>query len=107
MKKPIVTYRRVASPKSSDSDERQRKALKGYLERTSAEAVEDFVDEGVSGITVDRLGLNALLRYCETHPGTVVLVESPVRVARNLRAYSEIVERLAARGAEIQFVLGQ
>lgn len=33
MKKPIVTYRRVANPESSSSDEQQRKALQDHLER--------------------------------------------------------------------------
>lgn len=107
MKKPIVTYRRVASPETSTSDMRQRKALQDHLDRISENAVEEFVDVGVAGNRVERAGLDALIQYCDRHPGTLVLVESPVRIARNTGVYIEIVGRLAASGAEIGFANGQ
>ena len=63
-----------------------------------------YIDEGVSGGRLDRLGLDALRDAVADGLIDVVLVYSPDRLARNYVHQHVLVEELTRRGTHVHFV---
>ena len=81
--------------------EAQRSDVQAFADAHGIEVVEWFEDAGVSGATLDRPGLGALLAATAAGGFGAVLVAKMDRVARDLMAALWIEKELLKAGAEI------
>ena len=77
----------------------QEAACRAYAETHGLSVVGVHSDDGVSGMDMSRVGLDAVLDSLTS--GRVVLVDNPARLSRNPDTYARIAERIAAKGARI------
>jgi DNA invertase Pin-like site-specific DNA recombinase len=83
----------------------QAKVCKDYLSRSGQTAHRVYVDEGYSGHSLDRPGLQELLEEIENDPEiTKVIALSPDRVSRCVEDFLNIQACLDSLGVKLQFV---
>ena len=97
-KTPVVLYARAA-PAVQDHDcvENQLSMLKKYARKNGYAVIQTYADNGYSGTTLDRPGLNSLREDAKESLWKYVLVCSPTRLARGyfiLEALSSELEDL-------------
>lgn len=103
----IVAYVRVSTAEQADSGlglEAQRAAIAAEAARRGWTIVAEYADEGVSGgkAADKRPGLRAALEAVEGGQAAALVVAKSDRLARNLRALLEVIDRVeSARGAVV------
>jgi site-specific DNA recombinase len=63
----------------------QREVCESEANKVGATVVDEFVDAGVSGNTIDRHGLRRLLKFITENPITYIIVCDRARLSRNYR----------------------
>lgn len=78
--------------------------LRGYAEEHGLIVVDEVVDAGSSGNRLDRPGMLVVLNLASKSPRAydVLLVTERSRIARNMSAYSIIVDKLAMAGVRVE-----
>lgn len=103
--KTAIAYMRVSTPDQAGADHfgltAQRQAINDFAAREGFAIIDWFSDEGVSGGTLDRPGLNALLNRAKNPPVEVVLIAKMDRIARDLMAQLWIEKELLRSGVEL------
>ena len=103
-------YARVSSARQAKDETigSQLAALREHAERSRLDVPEDwvFADEGHSGATLVRPGLEALRDLAAQGCLDVVLVYSPDRLARKFAYQALLIEELARCGTRVEFVKG-
>ncbi len=101
-------YARVAcaTRQTRDTIVSQLKALRDYAVRSGMEIVEEFRDEGYSGLRLDRPGLDGLRDLAERRGFEVLLTCCPDRVARDFVLQVRILEELERFGVRRIFLEG-
>ena len=98
-------YLRVSTPGQAEDDRfglaDQRAAIESYAAKSGFEIVGWYADEGISGGTLDRPGLQALLADAAKGEFQAVVVAKMDRVARDLMAQLWIEKELLKAGVEI------
>jgi len=69
-----------------------------------ATAISEFADEGVSGATLDRPGLNALREAVRSGRVDVIIVRDPDRLSRRLAHQLLLTEEFERAGARLDFL---
>ncbi len=92
-------YSRVSTDEQAErgtslTDQLRRAAA--YCETNGWEVVDEFVDDGVTGATIDRPALQQLLRSARANAFDVVVVTDPDRLSRDL-VDGLVLERELAR----------
>lgn len=82
----------------------QREACTQRARELGAEEILEFVDEGVSGSTLDRPGLEALRRSVRSGSIQVVVMRDPDRLARKLAHQLLLTEEFERHGIDLQFL---
>jgi DNA invertase Pin-like site-specific DNA recombinase len=105
-----VSYLRVSGKGQIDGDgfPRQREAVQRYAKAHRLAIVDEFTDGGVSGKNelADRPGLGLLIFRIEQNGVRVVLVETAMRLARDLMVGEIILERFRKLGVKVIEVSG-
>lgn len=105
-----VSYLRTSSMANADGDsqERQRRAIKGYAKRAGFKVVEEFADMAVSGVDPieSRAGFAALLDRIEGNGVRTVIIEDASRLARQLMTQELAIIALIARGVTVMTASG-
>lgn len=105
MKTKAFSYLRVSGKGQIDGDgfDRQRDAVSRYARQNRIEIVNEFRDEGVSGVTdgFDREGLTELFVALKSNGVKVVIVERPDRLARQLVAGEIILNEFRKIGVQV------
>ena len=103
---PVVTYVRTRSGQSKHdgAEPEQRDALRAYAAAHGYRLVEEFVDEGCSGITLARPALDRLRDAAPTGTFKRVLVLTPDRIARDSGYQSFLMDELQQAGVAVEFV---
>jgi DNA invertase Pin-like site-specific DNA recombinase len=100
-----VSYLRCSGMGQTTGDtwERQQEAIRRYASGNDIEIMEEFRDEGISGTTEmqNRLGLGACMARVESNGVTLVLVESPDRLARDSMVSELIVREFQKLGIRV------
>jgi site-specific DNA recombinase len=100
----VAGYLRVSTEAQAGEDRfglaAQREAIEAYARREGHEIVTWYADEGISGATLDRQGLQGLLE-APTGILELVLVAKMDRIARDLMAQLWIEKELMKRGVEL------
>jgi site-specific DNA recombinase len=103
-------YARVSSARQAKDQTigSQLSALRGHAETGRLEVPEEwvFADEGHSGATLVRPGLEALRDLAAQGCLDVVLVYSPDRLARKFAYQALLIEELGRCGVRVEFVKG-
>lgn len=101
-------YARVSSARQREQDTiaSQTAALRDFAHAQRLVAPEDWVfeDDGVSGATLARPGLDRLRDLVAQVPVEVVVVHAPDRLARNYAWQVLLIEELARAGTWVRFV---
>lgn len=79
----------------SRSIENQKKNLKQYLESKNFILVNEYIDDGVSGASLDRPGFNSFLADFEAGKVDALIVKDLSRLGRNLVEVGRFVEEYA------------
>ena len=112
----VALYARVSTEMQAEegfSIEAQLNEMRAYAAQRGWRVVAEFVDAGISGSTMDRPGLRALLEAAQAHQFDVVLVHELSRLSRSVFDTFEIFEQLGraqvgfASVREQQFDLSQ
>ena len=97
----VYGYCRVAFA-SKKSMEEQLKLVDDYCNQNGLKVDKHFCDNGVSGLTTDREGLNALFDVLKS--GDVVVVRDIARISRNTSKCINIVEKMQKHGVVLKFI---
>jgi site-specific DNA recombinase len=84
----------------------QTGTLRSYAAKNGIEVVEQFADDGYSGLRLDRPGLERMRHFAEQGGFDVLLTAGPDRLARNHELLAVIMEELKGFGIETVFVDG-
>jgi site-specific DNA recombinase len=93
----VALYARVSTEMQAEegfSIEAQLNEMRAYAAQRGWKVVAEFVDAGISGSTMDRPGLRALLEAAQAHQFDVVLVHELSRLSRSVFDTFEIFEQL-------------
>jgi DNA invertase Pin-like site-specific DNA recombinase len=87
--------------------EAQRNACAAHIDRQPDWTLVDerYDDEGFSGVTMDRPGLQRLLEDVEAGVADVVVARDAARLSRSSRDFVRILERFNAAGSELVLVI--
>ena len=104
-----IDKRDLHDKKFASTAGRQEQQIRGWAASNDCVIDAVYSDEGVSGIRRDRPGLDRLFRRLDqlhtTDSGDEVLVvmTDPARLARNMPLDMELLDAIAARGANVVF----
>ena len=93
----VALYARVSTEMQAEegfSIEAQLNEMRAYAAQRGWRVVAEFVDAGISGSTMERPGLRALLEAAQAHQFDVVLVHELSRLSRSVFDTFEIFEQL-------------
>lgn len=85
----------------------QLEALRNQAASSGMEIIEEFTDEGYSGLRLDRPGLDRMRDLAGRRGFDVLLTWGPDRLARSFAPQVLIVEELARRGVRTIFRDGE
>ena len=96
----FALYARLSREDESDNDEsrsieNQRKNIKEHLTSKGFILVNEYIDDGVSGATLNRPGFNELLNDFEQGLFDGIIVKDLSRLGRNLIEVGRFVEEFA------------
>ena len=97
----VYGYCRVAFA-SKKSMEEQLKLIDDYCNQNSLKVDKHFCDNGVSGLTMNREGLNALFDVLQS--GDVVVVRDIARLSRNTPQCITLVEKMQRYGVTLKVI---
>src|SRR5919112_1687212 len=101
-------YARVSTPRQARAQriDEQLERLKAYVEQKGLGLQEGhiYLDEGYSGASLNRPGLDALRDAAAMAEFEVILVAAPDRLARNYVHQVLLLEELQGRGCRVEFL---
>ncbi|NOR64190.1 MAG: recombinase [Rhodobacteraceae bacterium] len=104
MTSPAITYCRISSLKQvteGNGLDSQMSRCAEFSKYKGLEVVEVFRDEGVSGSLIERLSMQAMLRYLKIHSKRqtiTVIIDDISRLARGLEAHMQLRSAINAAG---------
>ena len=98
-------YARVASA-TPERILTQLEALRAYAAENGMEVIEEFTDDGYSGLGLDRPGLDRMRRLAARRGFDVLLSSGPDRLARKLELLAAFFEELERFAVKTVFVDG-
>lgn len=104
MKKCVLYARSAVACRASVGA--QLTALRDWAAEKGLEIVGEYQDNGISGITLDRPGLQKLLEDGAKGGIGVLLCYDIAHLSRDLEQFHELCGRLKSLGIEIVFVKG-
>jgi DNA invertase Pin-like site-specific DNA recombinase len=97
-----VIYCRHASANEAGIKQ-QEELCRDYAQQKGYDIAAVFQDNGVSGNTITRDGMDKLLAYLDGSEGQhVVLVDEIVRIARSAKAHYRLIDSFAEKGASYE-----
>ena len=97
----VYGYCRVALANDEEMAE-QLKMVADYCKDNGLELCQRFYDNGVSGLSLDRKGLNGLLEVLQS--GDVVIVKDIARLSRSYSQCLTLMERLEGMDITIKVI---
>lgn len=101
--KKAVTYLRCAYVEQTDKDplQQQREITKKLAEKYKAEIIGSYADAGVSGLTMDRLGMSRMLSDLKNLKPDYLIVTDLARLSRNNIDIETIINNFRKTGIKI------
>ena len=82
----------------------QLEALRAYAQERCYSIVDEYIDDGYSGATLDRPGLDRLRDALRTDDLDLVLFHSPDRLARKAVYQGLVLEEIEKAGVRVEFL---
>lgn len=107
---PLEIRAAIYARGSTDLQEREQtvlsqlEALWTYLQERGYVLIAEYVDEGYSGATLDRPGLDRLRDALRTEEMDVVVFHSPDRLARKAAYQGLVLEEMEKAGVRAEFL---
>ena len=104
----IAIYARVSSSRQEHEEtvQSQLEALRAYARTEGCEAPLEFVDEGVSGATLERPQLDRLRDAVRSGEVATILLYAPDRLARKVVYQAILLEEFTHANVRVQFLQG-
>ena len=102
MNKRVAIYARVSTDKQTC--ENQLNELRSIAERMQYIVVDEFIDEGISGVTSSRPSLDALMKSATQRRFDMVMCWSIDRLGRSLQNLIEILNELQSLKVDLFFM---
>ena len=102
MNKRVAIYARVSTDKQTC--ENQLNELRSIAERMQYIVVDEFIDEGISGVTSSRPSLDALMKSATQRRFDMVMCWSIDRLGRSLQNLIEILNELQSLKVDLFFL---
>lgn len=77
----------------SGSISTQRDILLNYIKENNLKLIDEYIDDGVSGTTFDRLGFNRMIKDCEDKKINMIITKDTSRLGRDHIEFGYYVER--------------
>jgi len=103
MSKKVIGYCRVSTQLQTEKDnsiKNQKNQIKDYCNRFGLELVDVFIDDGISGLVTNRIGLSELLNKVNNKDINGVVVYSLSRLGRKLSSVIDIIEGFTKKGID-------
>lgn len=97
----VYGYCRVAL-KNEEEMRQQRKIIEDYCKDKGLNIDECFCDNGVSGLKLDRSGLQKMLRTIQNDD--VVIIKDVARLSRSADQCMYLVEQIQTTGARLEII---
>lgn len=94
-------YCRISTLLKGQDIDNQRKPLHEFAKGRGFEVVSEYIDEGISGATERRKGLDALVADAKRGKFKVILVMEISRIARDVRHLLNLLHELQAIGVSV------
>jgi site-specific DNA recombinase len=103
--KPIVAYCRSAceEPGTPSSVHSQADAIKRYAEQRGLTLSTVYTDAGVSGVTMQRPGLQRLLADCRAGKIGMIITKDPERLSRDMRQLVALLQLFKENDVHVVF----
>jgi DNA invertase Pin-like site-specific DNA recombinase len=102
MNKRVALYARVST--DNQTCENQLKELRSIVERMQYIVIDEFIDEGISGVTSSRPALDALMKFATQRRFDMVMCWSIDRLGRSLQNLIEILNELQSLKVDLFFM---
>jgi DNA invertase Pin-like site-specific DNA recombinase len=98
-----VAYARTASRKREDQAAlaHQLHACRQVARELDATLEREFVDHGISGLTLNRVGLRQLLAYVAANPVDYVICADGTRLTRDYEHFKCLMQQLTAHHVRV------
>jgi DNA invertase Pin-like site-specific DNA recombinase len=98
-----VAYARTASRRRADQAAigRQLHACRQVAAELDATLEREFVDHGISGLTLNRVGLRQLLVYVADNPVDYVICADGTRLTRDYEHFKCLMQQLTAHDVRV------
>ena len=98
-----VAYARTASRQPADKGaiERQLRACRQAASERGLTLVQEFADDGASGLTLDREALRRLLAYVAGNPVDYVICIDGTRLTRDYEHFKWVTQHLTAHHVRV------
>jgi len=106
MNKRVAIYARVAVYAAEDQLLSQLETCRKYAQERGSVVVAEITDNGVSGATLDRLGLDYIRDLARAGEIDVVVVHEKSRLSRKPADRPIIEQKLGQVGVSAHYVLG-
>ena len=106
-KKRVVIYCRTSSDDTNNSPDimNQVRSCEDWIEeQENYDLIEKFIDEGKSGGSWNRKGLNGMLNQGKFHKFNIIVVWNRDRIARDLELYLRVLRLMGESGVRIYSV---
>lgn len=102
-RRPVVAYCRVSSNDQLVGLIQQKQEASRYAEQHGCVLLKVFEDTGVSGASLERPALSAMLKYLDEHRADdiLVLIYDSTVLGRSQEIYSILASAIAAAGGRI------
>jgi putative DNA-invertase from lambdoid prophage Rac len=98
-----VIYVRSSTDDKGQRPEMQVDDCKKFCNEQGVEVLEIFRDEGVSGGTLDRPGLQLMIGYLMTHQVSLIVSQDPTRISRSNEDMEAILKIIKPRGTVLRY----
>ncbi len=102
-----VIYVRSSTDDKGQRPEMQVEDCRKFCERQGVDILETFRDEGFSGGTLDRPGLQLMIGYLMTHQVSMIVAQDPTRISRSNDDMESLLRIIKPRGTVLRYTAMQ
>lgn len=102
-----VIYARSSTDDKGQRPDMQVEDCRKFCERQGVDVLETFRDEGFSGGTLDRPGLQLMIGYLMTHQVSMIVAQDPTRISRSNDDMESLLRIIKPRGTVLRYTAMQ
>jgi DNA invertase Pin-like site-specific DNA recombinase len=104
--KRALSYIRISDGIQKDFIEIQMNQITDYAKQNGYEIVGEYIDEGVTGITMGRPDFSTMMASLSITKPDAIIISEPSRISRNVADLMLFIKEMNQEGIEVLFVRG-